>query len=168
MRVSVREGRRGERERKGERDGKPGRFFKPLNNRPRGVPMPSHPSSCLLLLPLLLHQVATTSAAASLVSSVSTVRMSAGQLINANHPKDCLCSYWSYHSCSANGHPFFSNSRPHLLPITPRFVGQQIDSVVLRKVIDKIDFVNHVRKKMSLKILRKLFTENILYLLQSY
>lgn len=36
--------------------------------------------------------VATTT---SLVSSVSAVRMSAGQLINANHPKDCLCSYRS-------------------------------------------------------------------------
>jgi len=49
--------RRRERE-KARRKTRP--FFKPLNNRPRSVPMPSHPSACLLLpLLLLLHQVAT-------------------------------------------------------------------------------------------------------------
>lgn len=68
-------------------DGKPGRFSSRLTTaagmyRCRHT----HPLVCCCI------KLQRCSAAASLVSSVSAVRMSAGQLINANHPKDCLCS----------------------------------------------------------------------------
>jgi len=112
--------RRREREKERERERerwKTRPFFKPLNNRPRSVPMPSHPSACLLLpLLLLLHQVATLQRRAqrrplfracprSHVRGTANKRQSSERL-PLFIPLPC--------SSQPAIQPFFSNLHPHL------------------------------------------------------
>lgn len=89
-----------ERGKRGGWNDAPGRFFEPLNNR-RVPPPPSgrvyrHRTSlphsrprCALLATARADRVLPC------FRSVFAARTFAGQLINANHPKDCLCSRYA-------------------------------------------------------------------------
>lgn len=118
----------------------------------------THPLVCCCIK----LQRCTTGALASLVSSVSDVRMSAGQLINANHPKDCLCSYRLHRSCRSSqpGSGFFLRDicTCNLLSITPGFVERQADSFVSQKLIGSEESARIVVQK-NIALSRKIFED---------